>query len=175
MRRMTPEQISQALADHVNEEKYGADGGMTKCNLFVRDVAESLLQQFRPELHGMANEQFDHLNSSSDWLSQSVAPDITAALKNAHDDANSGQLVIIVYKNPDSNWRGHIAIITPSPAMEPSIDWEMPVPFVGQAGPKNPRSVQGEEDVSVFASLKLSYGFGADTASNMAIFVWTGS
>ena len=35
----------------------------------------------------------------------------------------------------------------------------MNMPFIAQAGKKNPRNVQGEEDKSVFASLKLSWGF----------------
>jgi hypothetical protein len=56
--------------------------------------------------------------------------------------------------------------------MENSSAWGMKVPFIAQAGNKNPRNQPSEKDKSVFSSLKLSYGFSAAKRDSMEIFFW---
>jgi hypothetical protein len=163
--------IVQTVKIHEDETKYGAKDDTTFCNFFVRDVVESLVKQTRPELHALANQQFDNLVSSSDWLKQNFTADTKAVFEKSHAAASSGQLVIVAFRNSSDN-HGHIAIVVPTNAMESSSAWGMKVPFIAQAGNKNPRNQPSEKDKSVFSSLKLSYGFSAAKRSSMEIFFW---
>ena len=170
----TPDAITQAVKDHVDEATYGAEGSTTKCNFYVRDVVESLLATSYPALHAKANGQFDALKAATaEWTASGFAGYPAGAFSAALAAANSGQLVIVAYKNPDPLASGHIAILVPSLAMEQSGAWAMPVPFIAHAGKKNPRNVPEEVDQSVFAALKLSYAFKIAMAPAMEIFTLT--
>jgi hypothetical protein len=169
MSKFKSEEITQAVKDHENEKQYGAIDGETRCNFFVRDVVESLLQQTRPEFHALANLQYDNLLASTDWLKLSFQDDMKGAFEKAQSAANDWRLVIVAYKNPTGG-HGHIAIAVPSAVMETSSKWGMEVPFIAQAGNKNPRNNQSEVDKSVFSSLKLSFGFPASKKDSMEIF-----
>jgi hypothetical protein len=174
MLQLTPDQITQATRDHEDEARYGAQGDVTKCNLFVCDVIESLLAQSRPELHGLANQQFDALSQSSDWSRRNFPNDLAGGFQQANAAANNGTIVVVAYKNPDPAQSGHIAIVVPSGGLEQSGTWAMPVPFIAQAGRTNPRKLPAEANKSVFSSLKLSYGFQPQQAPNMEIFNFVG-
>ncbi len=163
--------IVQIVKAHEDETKYGANDDKTFCNFFVRDVVESLVKQTRSELHALANQQFDNLGNSSDWLKQNFTADSKAVFEKAHAAANSGQLVIVAFRNSSDN-HGHIAIVVPTNAMESSSAWGMKVPFIAQAGNNNPRNQLSEKDKSVFSSLKLSYGFSAAKRNSMEFFIW---
>lgn len=173
MSQFKPEDITNAVETHIDESKYGARDGMTFCNFFVRDVVEDLLQQTRPEFHEQSNIQFDNLSNSADWKAQSFSQDPSSVFSRIQDEVNAGQLAIVAYKNPTGD-HGHIAILVPS-SMENSSTWNMPVPFIAQAGKMNPRNNPGETDKSVFSSLKLSWGFSSKLINNMEIFVWSAS
>lgn len=172
MPSFTPQAITQAVNDHINEVTYGAVDSVTKCNFFVRDVVESLLAASYPALHAKANDQFDALAAATaEWSSLSFASDPGGKFTEALAAANSGNLVIVAYKNPDANSSGHIAIIVPSPGMEDSGAWAMKVPFIAHAGKKNPRNQPAEANQSVFAALKLSFAFKVSMIPTMEIFV----
>ena len=101
---ITPDQITQAATSHVDESAYGAVGSTTKCNLFVRDVVEAILQQTRADLRvnsggadARANDQFDNLKASTDWSSQNFSSDPASKFQAAFDAANAGTLVIVAY------------------------------------------------------------------------------
>ena len=170
MPKFQPDKITQTVKDFEDESKYGASNGQTRCNFFVCDVVESLLQQTRPEFHALANIQYDNLLASPDWQEQNLKADIKGVFQKAQDATNQGEPVIVAYQNPTGG-HGHIAIVVPAAAMEQSSAWGMKVPFIAQAGNKNPRNQPSEANKSVFASLKLSFGFPASKKDTMEIFI----
>jgi hypothetical protein len=182
MPAITAAQITQAAQDHEDESVYGAVGTTTKCNFFVRDVVEALLQQSRPDMRlnssagvARANDQFDNLSSSADWSKQDFSSSPEMRLKDAHDAANAGTLVVVAYKNPTAGESGHIAVVVPASSIEHSSTWGMKMPFVAQAGRMNPRNLANETDKSVFSSLKLSFGFTPALKNQLEIFFYSGS
>lgn len=177
----TPDQITAAAQNHVNETDYGAEGTVTKCNFYARDVVEAILQQTRPDLRvnssggvARANDQFDNLLSSPDWVKQNFPLDAAGVFKKAHAAASGGTLVLVAYKNASAAESGHIAIIVPASTMEDSTTWGMKMPFVAQAGKKNPRQLASEAAKSVFSSLKLSFGFPPGIRDQKEIFFFNG-
>jgi hypothetical protein len=152
-----------------SETKYGQQAdGTTRCNIFVRDLVQSLLMQTRPELQGLANAQFDALSQSTDWTAMGLVANPMQVLQDAQDAANNGKLVLAVYKNPDPAQPGHIALVVPGVLVD-STTWGTKVPAIAQAGPKQPCSSVAA-DKSVFASIALSCGFGANRLPNMELF-----
>jgi len=165
--------ITSAAVSHVDETAYGAVGSVTKCNLYVQDVIEAISQQSRPEFHALANDQFDNLTSSPDWDSKGFSAAPQAVLDNAFSDSNSGKLIVVAWKN--SGGSGHIAIIVPAAAKEASTAWGFDIPFIAQAGKMNPRNQPAgtpEASQSVFASLKLSWGFKVSAIPQMEVFYY---
>jgi hypothetical protein len=165
--------IAEKLA--ADEKTYGASGDQTQCNRFARDMINGLLNATVAVLEGTANDQFDKLSSSPQWKAMGFAASGNKAelFQKAQDFANDGELVLVVYKNPTPNGHGHIAVVVPGVPVT-SGNWKMKVPMVAQAGQKNPAKKVGEEDISVFARLELSYAFAPDKAANMEVFVYTG-
>lgn len=130
--------------EHVNWETGGPDrGGVdegeghhTHCSAFAASAAEKLgVYLLRPPEHGqvlLANAQADWLPSDAGrqagWRS-------LANMREAQRLANQGQLVLVVYQNPDRHVPGHIAIVRPSKKSEETL--EENGPEVIQAGEHN--------------------------------------
>jgi hypothetical protein len=160
----------QALVNSLDATaKYGAqDDGTTRCNIFVRDLVNSLLAGSQVELEGKANEQFDALSKSVNWHIMGLVASPEQVLLKAQDLANNGVLVIVAYKNPTAGKPGHIALVVPGVPTK-SDTWKIKVPMIAQAGSKGP--CQGvPADQSVFDMLKLSCGFRLDDLPNMELF-----
>jgi hypothetical protein len=161
---------AKALASSPDHDaKYGAqDDGSTRCNIFVRDLVNSLLNGTQADLAGLANDQFDALSKSGNWHAMGLVANPEQMLLKAQDLANDGVLVIAAYKNPTAAKSGHIALVVPGvPTM--SGNWKIKVPMIAQAGPKGP-CPGVPPDQSVFDSLKLSCGFAPDKLPNMELF-----
>ena len=90
-----------------------------------------------------------------------------AAFQNAQDLANTGKLVVVAWRNPDSTSHvpGHSAVVVPSRQADGGLfdakkgKWEMKVPYIAHAG----------ETVSDY--MPLSEGFSSDQKTGMEIFV----
>ena len=109
--------------EHVNwetgEPDRGADyegpGNHTHCSAFAAAAAKRLgVYLLRPPEHGqllLANAQVEWLGSAAGQKSgwQKV-PD----MRKAQRLANQGNLVLVLFQNPDKHVPGHIAIIRPS-------------------------------------------------------------
>ena len=123
------------------------DGKHTHCSQFAAAACDRLgIYILRPPEHKgtlLANAQFDWLPSdegrAKGW---SPVKDGSAA----QELANSGTLVVAVFKNPDAKKSGHIAIIRPSTKDDAAIKTEGPQ--VTQAGGTN------------MTSGTLKHGFG---------------
>ncbi len=112
----------------------------THCSAFAAAVADGLgIYLLHPPEHShvlLANAQFDWLASEdgrkAGWTSAPSAFD-------AQQAANRGELVVAVFKNPNGELAGHIAIVRPS--QEPAPRIEADGPQVTQAGFTNYRSI----------------------------------
>ena len=165
------DKLKAAVAAAVAKPEYQARDGKTFCNVFVRDVVQDVLKQSRQELSGTANEQFTKLSNHANWKKLDIhSLKLQESLEEAHAKANAGKIVLVLYKNDAGH--GHISIIVPAANMEDSGAWGMKMPFMAQAGPKNPRNLPNEADKSVFDSLKMSYGFKKTALSTMEIVVF---
>lgn len=130
--------------EHVNWEtgepdRGGVDEGEghhTHCSAFAASAAKKLsVYLLRPPEHGqtlLANAQADWLPSDAGreggWRS-------VADMHAAQRLANQGQLVLVVYQNPDLHVPGHIAIVRPSKKSEQTLQENGPE--VIQAGEHN--------------------------------------
>lgn len=112
------------------------NGKHTHCSQFAAAACERLgIYLLRPPEHSavlLANAQFDWLFSeaglNAGW--RSVETGVAA-----QDKANSGALVVAVYKNPDPKKSGHIAIVRPGIKSEDLI--AIDGPEIIQAGGTN--------------------------------------
>jgi len=110
--------------EHVNwetgePERSGEDEGPghhTHCSAFAAAVAKQRLGVYllRPPEHGqklLANAQFE-------WLRSAVARKFgwhrVLDMREAQRLANQGNLVLVVFQNPEEDLPGHIAIVRPS-------------------------------------------------------------
>jgi hypothetical protein len=93
-------------ADYKAERKYTR-------RVFVWDFAEELLGRKVLELR---NLKAAAASPDSRWRSLSFSNDPAAAFQNAQDLANTGKLVVVVWRNPDSTSHvpGHSAVVVPS-------------------------------------------------------------
>jgi hypothetical protein len=117
--------------EHVNwetgEPDRGANdegpGNHTHCSAFAAAAAKKLgVYLLRPPEHGqilLANAQAkwlaDEAGRQAGWRS---VPD----MRTAQQLANRGQLVLVLYQNPDKHVPGHIAIVRPSEKSAPALD-----------------------------------------------------
>lgn len=109
--------------EHVNwetgEPDRGGDdegpGNHTHCSAFAAAAAKRLgVYLLRPPEHG----QMLLANAQADWLSgaagQKAGWQTVADKRVAQRQANQGNLVLVVFPNPDKHEPGHIAIVRPS-------------------------------------------------------------
>lgn len=100
--------------------------GQTDCNRFVSAVSEYMGYD---KLKGLrANQIFDLLSASDDWLK--VSSETAGYL------ANHGYLVVAAWKNPDANKSGHVAVVRPGePIVSEKWGYRLPqVPKVANVG-----------------------------------------
>jgi hypothetical protein len=130
--------------EHVNwetgEPDKGADyegpGKATHCSAFAAAVGKKVgVYMLRPPEHGqilLANAQSAWFHASggqqNGWREVKTAQE-------AQTLANAGNLVTIVYENPDPHKAGHIAIVRPAARSERLL--EENGPEITQAGEKN--------------------------------------
>jgi hypothetical protein len=129
---------------HVNWETGEPDRGgdyegpskHTHCSAFVAAAAKRMgIYLLSPPEHG----QQLLANAQAGWLAGPAAQREgwreIAGGQRAQSEANQGNLVVVVYANPDSHEPGHIAIVRPSE--ESAIALERNGPQVIQAGTHN--------------------------------------
>lgn len=130
--------------EHVNWETgepdkdadYEGPGKATHCSAFAAAVGKRVgVYLLRPPEHGqilLANAQAAWFHSAGGeqggWREAKTA-------KDAQTLANAGNLVTIVYENPDPHKPGHIAIVRPAARSERLL--EENGPEITQAGEKN--------------------------------------
>jgi hypothetical protein len=130
--------------EHVNwetgEPDKGADyegaGRSTHCSAFAASVGKRLgVYMLRPPEHGqilLANAQANWFGAASGkqngWRELRTARD-------AQSSANQGNLVVIVFANPDPHRPGHVAIVRPAHRPERLLDENGPE--ITQAGQRN--------------------------------------
>jgi hypothetical protein len=94
---------------------YEGPGKHTHCSAFAAAAAKQLgVYLLRPPEHGqllLANAQAQWL-SSAKAMSEGWRPVMGAEM--AQTEANRGNLVVVVFANPDQREPGHVAIIRPS-------------------------------------------------------------
>lgn len=116
--------------EHVNWETGEPDRGgayegpnkHTHCSAFAAAAAKNMgIYLLRPPEHGqqlLANAQAGwlagHEAQKQGWLEISGA-------RRSQTEANRGNLVIVVYANPDSHEPGHVAIVRPSEKSEQAL------------------------------------------------------
>jgi hypothetical protein len=111
----------------------------THCSAFAAAAADALgIDLLHPPEHShvlLANAQYDWLPSEAGRHAGWRA--VTSPI-DAQRLANSGELVVAVFKNPDGAKAGHIAIVRPSEVTDARIEAEGPQ--ITQAGFNNYRS-----------------------------------
>ena len=160
------ERIANTLAA---DAKYQPKGNQTYCSDFVRDFAIQLTGHDVAELEGQAKDQFKRLSTASkdpsgNWTALKVARDPPRAFEEAQRLANDGRLVVVAWSNPKPTKEntGHIAVVVSHEWSDKSTSskWGgIRVPYIAQAGRR------------VFASDKLSQGFGRELKNEIEIFV----
>ena len=130
--------------EHVNWEtgepdRSGDDegpGNHTHCSAFVASVTKRFgVYLMRPPQHGqllLANAQAKWLQSSA---AQSEGWQRIYRMNEVQQFANQGQLVVVVFANPDAHAPGHIAIVRPSEKSSRAL--EENGPQIIQAGNHN--------------------------------------
>lgn len=115
---------------------YEGPGKHTHCSAFAAAAAKQLgVYLLRPPEHG----QLLLANAQARWLSSDKAagegwrPAMGAEM--AQTEANRGNLVVVVFANPDQHEPGHVAIIRPSE--KSSMALERNGPDIIQAGTHN--------------------------------------
>jgi hypothetical protein len=122
--------------EHVNWETGKPDrgandegpGNHTHCSAFAAAAAKKLgVYLLRPPEHG----QLLLSNAQAKWLDDDAGRKAgwrkVVDMRKAQWLANQGQLVVVVYQNPDRNLPGHIAIVRPS---------EKPASVLDENGPE---------------------------------------
>ena len=108
----------------------------THCSTYAAAMAERAgIYLLRPPAHGqtlLANAQMAWLDSSA-GRTDGWSPVATPA--EAQAAANRGELVVAVYRNPDPNKPGHIAVLRPSD--KTAAELERDGPEEAQAGSHN--------------------------------------
>lgn len=130
--------------EHVNWEtgepdRGGVDEGQgnhTHCSAFAAAAAKKLdVYLLRPPEHG----QVLLANAQSEWLAgdggRQAGWHSVRDMREAQHLANKGQLVVVLYQNPDIHVPGHIAIVRPSEKSASAL--ERDGPEVIQAGQHN--------------------------------------
>ncbi len=109
--------------------------GKTHCSAFAAAACERLgIELLRPPEHGqknLANAQHDWLAGRGEGFGWRAVP----SPFEAQDLANGGQVVAVVYRNPDPNKSGHIALVRPSD--KPAALIQAEGPQIIQAGGTN--------------------------------------
>jgi hypothetical protein len=130
--------------EHVNWETgepdkdadYEGPGKATHCSAFAAAVGKRVgVYMLRPPEHG----QILLANAQAAWFHSPAGPqngwhEVKTA-RDAQSLANAGNLVAIVYENPDGHKPGHIAIVRPAARSERLL--EENGPEITQAGEKN--------------------------------------
>jgi hypothetical protein len=130
--------------EHVNWETgepdkdadYEGPGKATHCSAFAAAVGKRVgVYMLRPPEHG----QILLANAQAAWFHSPAGPqngwrEVKTA-RDAQSLANAGNLVAIVYENPDAHKPGHIAIVRPAARSERLL--EENGPEITQAGEKN--------------------------------------
>jgi len=130
--------------EHVNWETgepdkdadYEGPGKATHCSVFAAAIGKRVgVYMLRPPEHG----QILLANAQAEWFHSPAGPQNgwreVKTSKEAQTLANSGNLVTIVYENPDPHKPGHIAIVRPAARSERLL--EENGPEITQAGEKN--------------------------------------
>src|SRR5271169_4546455 len=130
--------------EHVNWETgkpdkaadYEGPGTATHCSAFAAAVGQKVgVYMLRPPEH----TQVALANAQADWFHAEQARQAgwrtVDGPKQAQTLANQGNLVVIVYENPDPKKQGHVAIVRPAP--RPQKLFDEGGPLITQAGPKN--------------------------------------
>jgi hypothetical protein len=94
---------------------YEGPGNHTHCSAFSAAAAKRLgIYLLRPPEHG----QLLLANAQSKWLESAAAEKEgwhrVPRMQQAQSLANQGELVVVVYANPDPHVPGHVAIVRPS-------------------------------------------------------------
>lgn len=118
---------------------YEGPGNHTHCSAFAAAVAKRVkLYLLRPPEHG----QVLLANAQAEWLSgaaaQSEGWSRVNNMRQAQSLANHGNLVLVVYRNPDPHVPGHIAIVRPSEKSAHALEENGPQTI--QAGTHNHNS-----------------------------------
>jgi hypothetical protein len=119
--------------------EYEGPGQQTHCSAFAAAAAKRLdVYLLRPPEHG----QQLLANAQAKWLGGSEAQESgwqeSAGAQRARATANSRDLVLVVYANPDPHEPGHVAIVRPSE--KPAEALERNGPQIIQAGTHNHNS-----------------------------------
>jgi len=130
--------------EHVNWETGEPDrgasdegpGNHTHCSAFAAAAAKKFgVYLLRPPEHG----QLLLANAQAEWLAGGVGRQAgwrsVPNMREAQRLANQGQLVVVLYQNPDSHVPGHIAIVRPSEKSAQALDENGPE--IIQAGEHN--------------------------------------
>jgi hypothetical protein len=115
----------------------------THCSAFAAAAAEKLGVYL---LHPPEHSAFLLANAQEDWLLSTGTNDGWYSVKSplqAQQLANQGQLVVIVFKNPNKARPGHIAIVRPSLWSDDKINSDGP--NIIQAGAHNYDSTSARE------------------------------
>jgi hypothetical protein len=131
--------------EHVNWETgkpdktadYEGPGTATHCSAFAAAVGQRVggVYLLRPPEHS----QVQLANAQAEWFKNQQAREAgwrtVDGPKQAQTLANQGNLVVIVYVNPDPHKQGHVAIVRPAPRPQKLLDESGPL--ITQAGQKN--------------------------------------
>jgi hypothetical protein len=118
---------------------YEGPGNHTHCSAFSAAAAKRLgVYLLRPPEHG----QLLLANAQATWLDSAAAEKVgwrrVSGMHRAQSLANQGNLVLVVYANPDPHVPGHVAIVRPSEKSARTL--EENGPQIIQAGTHNHNS-----------------------------------
>ncbi len=130
------EHVDWETGEPDKDADYEGPGKATHCSAFAAAIGKRLgVYMLRPPEHGqilLANAQAAWFHSTGGqqggWREVKTA-------KDAQSLANAGNLVAIVYENPDPHKPGHIAIVRPAVRSERLLDENGPE--ITQAGERN--------------------------------------
>jgi hypothetical protein len=130
--------------EHINWEtgepdrggNYEGPGKHTHCSAFAAAAAKKMgIYMLRPPEHGQALLA----NAQAKWLSSEEAQrdgwQKVAGAEEAQAEANRGNLMVVVFANPDKHEPGHVAIVRPSEKSRRELEHDGPQ--IIQAGQHN--------------------------------------
>ena len=135
-RWLAHEHVNWETGEPDKDADYEGPGRATHCSAFAAAVGKGLdVYMLRPPEHG----QILLANAQAAWFSsaggrQNGWREVKTA-KEAQTLANGGNLVTVVYENPDPHKAGHIAIVRPAARAERLL--EENGPEITQAGERN--------------------------------------